>query len=51
VVSCLGVVPDQEMVDRFAGLVSDFCVVGDSTTSRGNLWTATNTGFYAGMNV
>ena len=51
VVICLGVVPDQEMVDRFAGLVSEFYVVGDSTTSRGNLWTATNTGFNAAMNV
>ncbi len=48
---CLGVVPDQEMVDRFAGLVRDFYVVGDSTTSRGNLWTATTSAFNAAMNV
>lgn len=48
---CLGVKPDQEMVDRFAGLVSEFYAVGDSTTSRGNLWTATTSAFNAAMNV
>ena len=35
VVLCLGVIPDQKMVDRFYDLVDEVYVVGDSTTSRG----------------
>ena len=51
VVLCLGVTPDQDMVDRFINLVPDVYVVGDSTTSRGNVWTATSTGFDSAMNI
>ena len=49
VVLCLGVIPDQKMVDRFYDLVDEVYVVGDSTTSRGNLWTATSTAFDAAL--
>ena len=51
VVLCLGVTPDQDIVDRFINLVPDVYVVGDSATSRGNVWTATSTGFDAAMNI
>jgi len=51
VVLCLGMVPDREVVDRFLHSAPDVYVVGDSTTARGNLWTATTTAFNAAMNI
>ena len=51
VVLCLGVIPDREMVARFIHSAPDIYIVGDSTTHRGNLWTATTTAFHAAMNI
>lgn len=51
VVLCLGMVPDQEMADRFVHCAPDVYLVGDSTTSRGNVWVATRTAFDAAISI
>jgi 2,4-dienoyl-CoA reductase-like NADH-dependent reductase (Old Yellow Enzyme family)/thioredoxin reductase len=47
----LGVKPKTEEARKFAGLVDDVYFIGDCTTSRGTLYTATTAGFNAGMDI
>jgi len=51
IVLCLGMVPDQEMADRFIHCAPDVYLVGDSTTARGNVWVATRTAFHAAISI
>ena len=47
----LGVRPKMEEAERFTGLVNKVFIIGDCRTGRGSLYTATTTGFNAGMDI
>jgi 2,4-dienoyl-CoA reductase-like NADH-dependent reductase (Old Yellow Enzyme family)/thioredoxin reductase len=47
----LGVTPDLAEVSKFAGLIDDVFCIGDCTTSRGTLYTATTAGYNAGLDI
>lgn len=48
-VASLGVRPRDAEARRFAGVADDIRMIGDCTTSRGSLFTATRTGFDVGL--
>jgi 2,4-dienoyl-CoA reductase-like NADH-dependent reductase (Old Yellow Enzyme family)/thioredoxin reductase len=47
----LGVTPKSEETGRFTGLADEVFLIGDCTTSRGSLYTATTSGFNAAMEI
>lgn len=51
VVLALGVRPRTEVIERLKGLAPEVYVIGDCNNRRGNLYSATEEGFFAAMEI
>jgi hypothetical protein len=50
-VLALGVEPRTDIVEKFQGLAPEVKIIGDCNNRRGNLYSATSEGFFAGIDL